>query len=69
MEVILAVRQSKAMSWQSDTLEHTLVKVHVLQVDRKPENIAELTAGRRPGKARAAARRESQAQRRKRPVR
>jgi hypothetical protein len=26
-------------------LERTLVKVHVLQVDRNPENIAELTAG------------------------
>jgi hypothetical protein len=30
---------------QSDTLERTLIKVHVLQVDQDPENVAELAAG------------------------
>jgi hypothetical protein len=33
------------MSQQSDTLERILSRVHVLQVDRNPENIAELEAG------------------------
>ena len=31
--------------WESDFLERALAKVHVLQVDRNPENIAELGAG------------------------
>lgn len=30
---------------QANTLERTLIRVHVLQVDQKSENIAELTAG------------------------
>src|ERR1700689_946142 len=31
--------------WESDFLERALAKVHVLQVDRNPENIADLGAG------------------------